>query len=77
MDKNCKYKCQIFTPIENVEELLDWAEYKKNIYGKKVIENSCWVMATLIKRRSQESCDDCQGLMSLPVHNRMTFGSFL
>ena len=33
-------------------------------------------MATLIKRRSQESCDDCQGLMSLPVHNRLDFRLF-
>lgn len=36
MDKNCKYKCQIFTPVENVEELLDWAGYKKIYMGKKL-----------------------------------------
>lgn len=33
--------CQVFTPQENVEELLDWCGYKENLYGKKIIENSC------------------------------------
>ena len=58
MDKNCKYKCQIFTPIENVEELLDWAGYKKNIYGKKVIENSCGdgqILIRIVERYIEDS----------------------
>lgn len=41
MDNKCKKKCQIFTPKENVVQLLDWVGYKKNLYGKKIIENSC------------------------------------
>lgn len=34
-------KCQIFTPDEYAHKLLDYAEYKKNLYGKKILENSC------------------------------------
>ena len=34
------YKCQVFTPNEFVEMMLDLADYKKNLYGKKVLENS-------------------------------------
>lgn len=49
MDENCKYKCQIFTPDENVEELLNWIQYDNNLYGKKVIENSCGDGRVLVK----------------------------
>ena len=41
MNDKCKRKCQIFTPKENVVQLLDWVGYKENLYGKKIIENSC------------------------------------
>lgn len=41
MDDKCKKKCQIFTPRENVIQLLNWVGYKKDLYGKKVLENSC------------------------------------
>lgn len=34
-------KCQVFTPLENVNYLLDSIGYLKNIYGKKIIENAC------------------------------------
>ena len=36
-----KEKCQIFTPEKLVERMLDLALYKKNLYGKKFLENSC------------------------------------
>lgn len=38
MNDDCKKKCQIFTPIKNVIELMNWVGYKKNLYGKKVLE---------------------------------------
>lgn len=41
MNDECKRKCQIFTPKENVMQLLDWIGYRRNLYGKKIIENSC------------------------------------
>lgn len=34
-------KCQIFTPENYVEELLDSINYKRKLYGKKILENSC------------------------------------
>lgn len=34
-------KHQVFTPETNVKELLDLVGYKKQIYGKKVIDNAC------------------------------------
>lgn len=34
-------KCQVFTPIDYVEELLNSVGYTENLYGKKILENSC------------------------------------
>ncbi len=34
-------KCQVFTPEENVQQLLDNVGYRLHLYGKKVAENSC------------------------------------
>ena len=36
-----KNKCQIFTPDNIVEKMLDLAGYKNYLLGKKVLENSC------------------------------------
>ena len=41
MEKNYRNLCQVFTPTENVKELLEWCDYRENLYGKKVMENSC------------------------------------
>ena len=41
MEENYRNLCQVFTPTENVKELLDWCDYRENLYGKKVMENSC------------------------------------
>lgn len=34
-------KCQVFTPSDYVEKLLDSVGYKHDLYGKKIMENSC------------------------------------
>lgn len=34
-------KCQVFTPQDYVEKILDDVGYISNLYGKKVLENSC------------------------------------
>lgn len=34
-------KCQVFTPADYVEELLDSVGYTENLYGKRILENSC------------------------------------
>jgi len=34
-------KCQVFTPVNYVGKLLDSVGYIKDLYGKKILENSC------------------------------------
>lgn len=34
-------KCQVFTPFEYVQKLLDYVGYENDLYNKKVAENSC------------------------------------
>lgn len=34
-------KCQVFTPENYVKELLDGVGYTHELYGKKILENSC------------------------------------
>lgn len=41
MEENYRKLCQVFTPKENVRQLLDWCGYNSNLWGKKIIENSC------------------------------------
>lgn len=38
--ENNKEKCQKFTPLDIVDAMLDMAEYKTNLMGKRVLENS-------------------------------------
>ena len=34
-------KCQVFTPENYVDLLLNFADYNENLFGKKILENSC------------------------------------
>ena len=46
-------KCQVFTPNDYVEELLDSIGYTKNLYGKKILENSCGdgnILVVIVRR---------------------------
>ena len=46
-------KCQVFTPEENVIELLDKVGYEENLYGSKIIENACGdgnILKIIVKR---------------------------
>jgi len=36
-----KENCSVFTPNDIVMKMLDLLDYKKDLYGKKVLENSC------------------------------------
>ena len=38
--ENNREKCQKFTPLNIVDDMLDMAEYTTNLMGKKVLENS-------------------------------------
>lgn len=53
MEENYRKLCQVFTPTENVKELLDWCNYRENLYGKKIMENSCGdghILQEIVKR---------------------------
>lgn len=51
-------KCKIFTPEKIAIELLDYLEYKKNLYGKKIMENACGdggILKVVVKRYIEDS----------------------
>lgn len=53
-----KTKCQIFTPNDIVEKMLDMAGYNIHLWGKKVLENSCGdgqILAAIVKRYIEAS----------------------
>lgn len=48
-----KNNCQIPTPTEYVETMLNLAGYTENLYGKKILENSCGkgnILIEIVKR---------------------------
>ena len=52
-------KCQVFTPNNYVEELLDSVGYRKDLYGKRILENSCGdgnILTVVVQRY----IDDCK-----------------
>lgn len=51
-------KCQVFTPEDYVKELLDSVGYTHNLYGKRILENSCGdgnILVAIVQRY----IDDC------------------
>ena len=58
MEEDYRNLCQVFTPIKNVKELLDWCGYKHELYGKKIIENSCGD-GNILKEVVKRYIDDC------------------
>lgn len=66
-------KCQVFTPNDYVNEILDSVDYNKNLYGKKILENSCGdgnILAVVVQRY----IDDCknQGLSRTKIRNGLS-----
>lgn len=58
MNKEYINLCQVFTPEKNIKELLDWCEYKENLYGKKILENSCGdghILTEVVRRYIEDS----------------------
>lgn len=50
--------CQIFTPVIHVNKLLDVVGYNKDLYGKRVAENSCGdgnVLYEIVKRYIEDA----------------------
>ena len=58
MEEDYRNLCQVFTPTENVKELLDWCGYIDNLYGKKIIENSCGD-GNILKEVVKRYIEDC------------------
>lgn len=63
-------KCQVFTPTNYVAELLDNVGYTENLYGKKILENSCGdgnILEVIVRRY----IDDCSehGLTRTKIKN--------
>ena len=63
-------KCQVFTPNDYVKELLDSVGYIDNLYGKKILENSCGDGNILVEV-VQRYIDDCrvQGFSRTKIKN--------
>lgn len=66
-------KCQVFTPANYVNELLNNVNYSKNLYGKKILENSCGdgnILFAIVQRY----IDDCkkQGYSITKIRNGLT-----
>jgi len=51
-------KCQVFTPSDYVEKLLDSVGYKRGLYGKRILENSCGDGNILTGKRQNIVCLD-------------------
>lgn len=66
-------KCQVFTPENYVRELLDSVGYIQDLYGKRILENSCGdgnILSVIVQRY----IDDCQahGLSRTKIKNGLS-----
>ena len=53
INRQMNKKCQIFTPKNYVEKLLDCVKYNEHLYNKKILENACGdgkILVTIIQR---------------------------
>lgn len=63
-------KCQVFTPSDNVIEILDRVGYSNNLYGSKVIENACGdgnILKEIVKRYIEDSLDNNMSLKNIKI----------
>ena len=59
-DESIRNKCQKFTPTEYIEIILDLADYKQNLFGKKILENSFGsgrILEAIVKRYIEDCLD--------------------
>ena len=66
-------KCQVFTPQDYVEKLLNSVDYIHDLYGKKIMENSCGdgnILTVVVQRY----IDDCRrkGLSRTRIRNGLS-----
>ncbi|CAM3905680.1 N-6 DNA methylase [Cohnella lubricantis] len=58
-------KCQVFTPAQNVIELLDNVGYITELYGKKVVENACGdgnILKEIVRRYIEDSLNKMKSI---------------
>lgn len=69
-NEKTKEKCQIFTPDDIVKSMLDQLGYSENLYGKKILENSCG-NGQFLKEIVRRYIEDCQknGLSRTKIRN--------
>ena len=59
--ENNREKCQKFTPLNIVDDMLDMAEYTTNLMGKKVLENSFGsghILKNIVRRYIADALDN-------------------
>ena len=59
--ENNREKCQKFTPLNIVDDMLDMAEYTTNLMGKKVLENSFGsghILKSIVRRYIADALDN-------------------
>lgn len=66
-------KCQVFTPQDYVKVMLDSLDYKHNLFGKKIMENSCGdgnILLVVVQRY----IDDCRnkGFSTTKIRNGLS-----
>lgn len=66
-------KCQVFTPKNYVEKLLDSIGYTRDLYGKTILENSCGdgnILSVIVQRY----IDDCKkkGVSRTKIRNGLS-----
>ena len=70
VNEKTKEKCQIFTPIEIVDKMLDLLGYSHNLYGKSILESSCG-NGQFLKEIVRRYINDCKmnGLSRTRIKN--------
>ena len=66
-------KHQVFTPVNYIYELLDSVNYNKNIFGKKILENSCGdgqILVEIVKRYIKDGISS--GKNSIEIANGLS-----
>ena len=66
--------CQIPTPQKYVQQMLDYVDYSKKLYGKKVLENSCGegnILLEVVKRYIESAKSEKHSARRLPKGERL------
>ena len=71
-----KKKCQKFTPLNKVEDMLDLAGYSRDLFGKKVLEYSFGsgnIIKQIVKRYVEDALSQNIDVNNIPLDCLLTF----